>query len=106
MLIHVLVGILVGIVRIRKACAKAVSVGRGGGEAPPPPPNNPPTFSIQCLCETVKTRSQCTNLIYVPFILFEGISKSILFRRSRIISFVGSLTKSMETIVHHGLSKF
>ena len=44
----------------------------GGNIPSAPPPNNPPTFSFNVY-------HKCTNLIYVPFILFEGISKSILF---------------------------
>ena len=39
-------------------------------------PNNPPTFSCNV---DVKLDYKCTHLIYVPFILFEGISRSMLF---------------------------
>ena len=61
--------------------------GGGGGQhtlcppppPPPPPPNNPPTFSFNVYGETVKLDHKCTSLIYVPFTLFEGISKSMLF---------------------------
>ena len=53
--------------------------GGGGGDIPFAPPNNPPTFSFNVYGETVKLDHKCTSLIYVPFTLFEGISKSMLF---------------------------
>ena len=81
-----------------------IGIGRGGASPPslppppppPPPPNNfgggpiyplaphpsprkPTHIFLQCLCEAVKLDHKCTNLIYVPIILFEGTSKSILF---------------------------
>ena len=59
-------------------------VGGGGGNKPfaPAPQIIHPHFpsTLHRLCEIIKTRSQKYPLyIYVPFILFEGISKSILF---------------------------
>ena len=53
--------------------------GRGVGATYPSHPQESTYIFLQCLCETVKLDHKCTNLIYVPFILFEGISKSILF---------------------------
>ena len=52
--------------------------GRGTYTLPPPPIIHPhfPSMSM-CNCKNVHN---CSNLIYVPFILFEGISKSILFK--------------------------
>ena len=50
----------------------------GGGTYPLPPPNNPPTRSFNEYVKQLKLDHKCTNLIYVPFILFEGIPKSIL----------------------------
>ena len=48
--------------------------------APPPPrPNNAPTFSFNVYVKQLKLDHKSTNLMYVPFILFEAISKSILF---------------------------
>ena len=53
--------------------------GEGGEATYPKNTKNPPTFVLQCLCETVnKLGHKCTNLSYVTFILFEGTSKSIL----------------------------
>ena len=49
----------------------------GGGHhtlCPPLPPNIPPTFSFNVYVKQSKVDHKCINLIYVPFILFEGIS--------------------------------
>ena len=39
----------------------------------------------------------CTDLIYVPFILFEGISKSILF--NSVLNFAISSVFSMRNVI-------
>ena len=91
----------------------------GEGARPPPPPPPPPSiilegaggnipfgppiihpfFSLQCLCETVKTRSQKYQFIYMyaRFILFEGISKSILF--NSILNFAISSVFSVRNVI-------
>ena len=71
---------------------KISSIGRGEGGGggggtnipfalPPPSPNNPPILSFNVYVKQYKLDHKRTNLIlvYVPFILFEGICKSILF---------------------------
>ena len=50
-----------------------------GGNIPFGTPNNPLTFSFNVYVKQPKLDHKCNNLIYVPFILFEGISKSMLF---------------------------
>ena len=70
-----------------------IGVGRGGSPPPPPPimleggggnilfapppPNNSSTFSFNVYVKQLTLDPKSTNLIYVPFILSEGISKSI-----------------------------
>ena len=69
-----------------------IGVGRGGQPSsilleglaayPLGPQNISPTFSINVYVIQYKLDHKCTNLIYAPFILFEGILKvyfSILF---------------------------
>ena len=43
------------------------------------PPIIHPHFPLMSMLNSKKRDHKCTNLIYVPFILFESISKSILF---------------------------
>ena len=59
----------------------SITLGGGGGGNIPfaPPPNNPSIlFSSNVYVTQLKLDRKCTKLMYVPFILFEGISKSIL----------------------------
>ena len=58
--------------------------GGGGGGAttfctPPPPAIIHPHFPSMSIMLNSKHDHTCINLIYVAFILFEGISKSIFF---------------------------
>ena len=86
--------------------------GGGGGTGPPiileggggqhtlrhsPPPNNPPTFSFNIYLKQQKLDHKCTNLIYVPFILFEGISKSVHF--NSILNFAILLVFNVRNVI-------